>query len=171
MRESRSAWPTPPGRMTVFRSPRVWLYAAGSWLIVTAVAHSGGHVWTFVLENGLVGQREFAMNAMKQALSSDPLQPSMWRLLRMFSVSFSLFLIFGGAITVMLTWMAAPLRLLRSVALFCTVFWTVAFGLYVFVDPVIQPILIAGVAVPLYAIAWVTANAELEVGAPEDLSG
>jgi len=146
----------------LIRSPRFWLYTAGAWLIALGLAHMAAHVWTFVLENGIGGLREFAMNAMKQANSSDPLTPSMWRLFRMLSVSFGLLLIFAGAANVVLAWSGAPLRTLRVFALFGTVFWTLAFIPFAFVDPVIQPIVAAVVAVPLHAIAYVTAAAAEE---------
>ena len=106
----------------MLRSPRVWLYAAGAWLVLAGLAHTGPHVWTFVLENGLVGQREFAMNAMKQAYSLDPLQPSMWTTFLAFSVSTSLLLLFSGAVGITLAWIASPPRILRGYALLGTIF-------------------------------------------------
>ena len=116
------------------------------------------HVWTFVLENGIVGLREFAVNAMKQARSPDPLTPSMWRQFRMFSVSFSLLLFFAGSIDLLFARMEAPRKVLANVALFGTIFWTIAFVPYAFVDPVIQSIVVAFIAVPLHAIAYVAAT-------------
>jgi hypothetical protein len=142
----------------MLRNPRVWLYAAGGWLIVTGLAHLGGHVWGFVLENGMVGQREFAMRAMKQAFSTDPLQPSLWRLMRALNAAFGLFLIFAGTVDVLLGWLDAPPRIKTAFTLFGTLFWTCTFTLFAFVDPVIQPLVIAMVAVPLHGIAWVTAS-------------
>jgi hypothetical protein len=141
----------------MLRNPRVWLYAAGGWLIVTGLAHSAAHVWTVVLEHGIIGQREFAMNAMKQALSNDPLRASMWRMFRSLNGSFGLMLMFAGAVDVVLAWTDAAPRTLRSVALLGTVFWTLSFVPYAFVDPILQTIVIAGVAVPLHGIAYLTA--------------
>lgn len=146
----------------MLRSPRVWLYAAGGWLVLMGLAHTGVHVWTFILENGLIGQREFAMKAMKQAYSLVPLQPTMWATFRAFSVSFSLLLLFSGSAAVMLAWIGSPPRILRSFALFGTVFWTAAFIPYAFPDPVILPIVIAAIAVPLHALAWLTADQEVQ---------
>lgn len=148
----------------MLRNPRIWLYAAGGWLIVAGVAHMVAHVWTFVLENGMVGQRDFAMNAMLQTLSTDPLQPSMWRIFKSFSVSFGLLLVFAGAVDVVLAWTDAAARTLRACSLLGTVFWTLAFIPYAFIDPVIQPILVAIVAVPLHGIAFVTAAEEASRG-------
>jgi len=68
-------------------------------------------VWTFVLENGLVGQREFAMNGMKQAYSLEPLQPTMWTMFRAFSVSVALLLLFSGSVGVVLAWLTADQEL------------------------------------------------------------
>ena len=142
----------------LLRSPRVWLGVAGGWLILAGVAHTGSHIWTFVLEQGMVGQREFAMNAMKQAFSLDPLQPSMWSLFRSFSVSFGLLLLFSGTVDVVLAWTNAEPRTLRTFALLGTLFWTLSFIPYAFIDPVIQPIVIVVVAVPLHGIAYLTAT-------------
>ena len=144
----------------MLRRPRVWLYAAGIWLIGGALAHAGAHVWTLVLENGMVGLREFAMNAMKQAVSADPLRPSLWQTHRMLSASFGLFLLFAGSVDVVLAWIYAPRRVVAALMLFATVFWTFAFVPLAFIDPVIQPVLIVIVAVPLHAIAYLTAVAE-----------
>lgn len=142
----------------MLRNPRFWLALAGGWLILTGLAHTAVHVWTFVLENGTGGLRLFAVNAMKQVRSPDPLTPSMWRQFRMFSVSFSLLLFFTGAMDLLFARMEAPRRVLANVALFGTVFWTVAFIPYAFVDPVIQSIVIAAIAVPLHAIAYLAAT-------------
>ena len=146
----------------MLRSPRAWLYAAGGWLVLMGLVHTGVHVWMFVLENGLVGQREFAMKAMKQAYSLEPLQPTMWTTFRAFSVSFSLLLLFSGSVGVMLSWIGSSPRVLRSYALLGTVFWTAAFVPFAFVDPVILPIVIAMIAVPLHALAWLTADQEVK---------
>jgi len=134
------------------------MYVAGGWLVVAGAAHAAGHVWTFVLEHDIYGMREFAMNAMKQAQSPDPLHPSMWRQFRAFSVGFSLLFFFTGLTDLMLVWTRAPNRLLMRFALLGTTFWTVAFGLFVFVDPVVQAIIVSGIAVPLHAIAYWTAS-------------
>ena len=67
------------------------------------------------------------MNAMKQAYSLDPLQPSMWTTFLAFSVSTSLLLLFSGAVGITLAWITSPPRILRGYALLGTVFWTAAF--------------------------------------------
>lgn len=144
----------------LLRSPRVWLYAAGGWLIVAGLAHGSHHVWTYALENGMIGLREFAMNAMKQADSFDPLRPSLWRQFRMFSASFSLLLILAGAVDVLLAALPAQASVLRAFALLGTIFWTVAFVPFAFPEPVLHGVAIAAVAVPLHAIAYVTASVE-----------
>ena len=142
----------------MLRSPRVWMYAAGGWLLVCAAAHATAHVWLFVLENEFYGLREFAMNAMKQAESPDPLRPSLWRQFRMFSVGFGLLLTFAGSTGILMAGERTLDETRRAFALLSTVFWTVAFGLFAFVDPVLQALLVSGVAVPLHGIAYVTAE-------------
>ena len=148
----------------MFRNPRFWLAAAGGWLLLTGLAHTTAHVWSFVLENGMVGLREFAMNAMKQARSPDPLQPSLWRQFRMFSLSFSLLLLFTGGANILFARIRTSNETLRAFAFFGTVFWTVAFIPFAFFDPVIQAIVVAVVAVPLHGIAYLTASIAAETG-------
>jgi hypothetical protein len=138
------------------------MYAAAGWLLLCAAAHATAHVWLFVLENEFYGLREFAMNAMKQAESLDPLRPSMWRQFRMFSVGFGLLMVFGGVTGLLMAGERTPDETRRAYALTGTVFWTVAFGLFAFVDPVLQAILVSAVAVPLHAIAYVTAERAAE---------
>ena len=149
----------------MLRNPRVWLYAAGGWLIFAGIGHLLFHFWWVALENGMVGQREFAMNAMKQTFSLEPLEPSMWRVFRMLSANFGLMLVFAGTVDVVLAWTNAAARTMRSVALFCTAFWTVAFVAVAFVDPVTEPLLVSIVAVPMHGIAYLVANEAYEAAA------
>ena len=102
------------------------------------------------------------MNAMKQAYSLDPLQPSMWTTFLAFSVSTSLLPLFSGAVGITLAWIASPPRILRGYALLGTVFWTAAFIPFAFLHPVVQPIVVAAIAVPLHALAWLTADQEVK---------
>jgi hypothetical protein len=134
------------------------MYAAGIWLVLAGVAHTTAHVWSLVLENEMYGMREFAMNAMKQAQSTEPLRPTMWRHFRAMSMAFGLLLLFAGIADIVLAWTRAPDRTLAAFALVATAFWTVAFGLFAFVEPVLQGILVCVVAVPLHAIAYTTAD-------------
>ena len=149
----------------MLRSPKFWLYAAGGWLLLTGAAHGVMHTWSFALENGVAGMREFAINQMKQTQSFDPLQPSLWGQFRTFSVSFGLLLIFAGTVDVMLAWASAPVRFVRSFALFATLFWTAAFIPFAFLDPVIQALVVAAVAVPLHGIAYLTADLSVRADA------
>lgn len=155
----------------MLRNPRFWLYVAGGWLLVAGAAHAALHVWGLVLEHGYgAGLRGFAMNAMQQAQSPDPLQPSLWRQFRAFSSSFGLLLVFTGGADLVLAAIPAPLRVIRAFTLFATVFWTVAFVPFGLIDPVIQPMTAAIVAVPLHAIAHLTASMA-EEGHSADGSG
>lgn len=147
----------------VLRSSRVWLYVAGGWLLLGALGHLGWHVWGVVLENDTsAGLREFAMNAMKQAQSPDPLRPSMWRTYRLYSVSMALLWLLGGLMDVVFAATDAPRKVLADLTLLQTVFWTLAFVPFALVDPVIQPLLVVAGAVPLHGIAHMTLSAELE---------
>jgi hypothetical protein len=151
----------------VLRSPRVWLVAAGGWLILAGLAHSTAHLWYYVLEHDLIGRR-FVVEAMKQASSADPLNPSLWRQFRAFSMGFALLFYFTGVGNLLLLWTKVPMETLRVFTLLETVFWTLAFGLFAFVDPVIQPIVVTAVAVALHGIAFVTAHQETKTGFDPD---
>jgi hypothetical protein len=144
----------------MLRSPRVWLYAAGGWLIIVGLGHLAHHVWSFVLENGMVGLREFAMNAMKQAQSLEPLRPSLWRQFRAFSLAWGLLLLFAGSLDVLAAALRPPATVLRMLALFGTLFWTAAFVPFAFVDPIASTLVASVIAVPLHAIAYLTATLE-----------
>jgi len=146
----------------VLNNPRAWLRIAGGWLLLTGLAHLAAHTWGFVLENGMVGLREFAMNAMQQARSLDPLTPSLWRQFRLFSVSFGLLLLFAGAVNFLIASKSTGIETIRNYGLFATVFWTAAFIPFAFIDPVIQAIVVAVVAVPLHGIAYLTASQQAE---------
>ncbi|MDZ7778888.1 MAG: hypothetical protein U5R14_02985 [Gemmatimonadota bacterium] len=143
------------------RNPRVWCYAAGGWLIVMGLVQLGLHLWGVVLENAMVGQRSFAMEAMKQAFFLEPLRPSFWRRYRMLSVSLALFFVFAGSVPVLLAWIRAESRTIAAVSLLGTVFWTLTFIPYAFFDPVALPLATAGVAVPLHGSAWLAATAHI----------
>ena len=142
----------------MLHNARVWLYAAGGWLILAGLAHLAWHVWAYGLEQAMVGQSAFAMGAMKQALSTDPLRPSLWGQFRSFSLGFGLLLLFAGSIDAVLAWTRAPRATVASFTLFSTVFWTVAFLGFASMEPVIQTIAVSAVAVPMHGIAWLTAT-------------
>lgn len=143
------------------RNPRVWCYAAGGWLIVMGLVHLILHLWGVVFEHAMVGQRSFAMEAMKQAFFLEPLRPSLWRRHRMLSVSLGLFFVFAGSIPVLLAGIRADARILAAVSLLSTVFWTLTFIPYAFFDPVALPLATVAAAVPLHASAWVAATAQV----------
>lgn len=147
--------------MALIRNPRLWLYVAGGWLVVGGLGQLALHVWDFVLENRTsAGLWEFAMNAMKQARTPDLLRPSMWRLFRLYGVGLSLLWLFAGIVDLVLALSTTPRRLVATLALIQTVFWTLAFVPFAFVDPVELPLLVVSVAVPLHGIAYLTAAAD-----------
>lgn len=146
--------------MMMLARPRVWCFAAGAWLLAMGLGQIAWHLWGVVLENAMLGQREFAMNAMKQAFFLEPLQPSLWRRHRMLSVSLGLFYVFAGAVPLLLAVMDVERRVLIAFSLFGTVFWTLVFFPYAFYDPVALPLATAALAVPLHGTAWLTATWE-----------
>jgi len=60
-------------------------------------------------------------------------------------------------VDIVLAWTGAANRTVAAFSLLATAFWTVAFGLFAFVEPVLQGVLVCVVAVPLHAIAYTTA--------------
>ncbi len=142
----------------MLRNPRVWAFAAGGWLVLMGLVQLGLHVWGVALEHAMVGQRAFAMEAMKQAFFLEPLQPSLWRRHRMLSGSLGLFYLFAGSVPCILAWLRVEARVLSTMALFGTVFWTLTFVPYAFFDPVALPLATAAVAVPLHGTTWLTAT-------------
>lgn len=142
----------------MLRNPRVWAFAAGGWLVLMGLVQLALHVWGVVLEQAMVGQRAFAMEAMKQAFFPEPLQPSLWRRHRMLSVSLGLFYVFAGLVPCALAWLHVEARVLSVLALFGTVFWTLTFVPYAFFDPVALPLATAAIAVPLHGTTWLTAT-------------
>jgi hypothetical protein len=71
-------------------------------------------------------------------------------------------LFLAGSINLLFARSDIPRRFQANVALLGTVFWTIAFIPYAFVDPVIQSIVVAFIAVPLHAIAYLTATVSEE---------
>ncbi len=136
--------------------PRIWLRVAGAWLLLAGAAHMGWHVYSVVLEHGMIGLREFAMNAMKQAQFFEPLTPSLWLHYRLYGMLFSIFLLFGGSVDLILSTDDTPRAAQSRYALMATLFWTVTFGLIAFLTPVIQPLAIVAVAVPLHGAAYIS---------------
>ena len=142
----------------MLRNPRVWAFAASGWLVFMGLTQIGLHWWGVVQEHAMQGQRQFAMEAMKQAFFLEPLQPSLWRRYRMLDASLGLFYLFAGAVPGLLAWMRTEHRVLAAVALFGTVFWTLTFVPYAFFDPVALPLATAAVSVPLHGAMWLTAT-------------
>lgn len=143
----------------MLRSPRMWLWVAGGWLVLGGLAHLGFHTWAFVLENRTSGGYwEFAMNAMKQATSADLLRPSMWSLFRIYGVGLGLLWLFAGIADLLLVVSDVPQRLLARMSLLQTVFWTLAFVPFGFMEPVAGPLVVVALAVPLHGIAYLTAS-------------
>ena len=122
------------------------------------------YVWTLVLENGMEGQRAFAMNAMRQAFTDDPLGPTLWRTFRAYSLVLGLLLIFAGSVDVVLAAVRAPPATMRAIGLLATLFWTVTFVPIAFVDPVSIPLVACLLSVPLHGLAFFTADYEVRTG-------
>lgn len=145
----------------MLRSPRMWLYVAGGWLVLGGLAHLGFHTWAFVLENRTAaGFWEFAMNAMKQATSPGLPRHSMWSLFRAYGIGLGLLWVFAGVVDLVLAFSDAAPRLVARLSFVQTAFWALAFLPLAFLDPVAVPLAIVAMAVPLHGIAYLTATME-----------
>lgn len=146
------------------RNPRIWCWAAGGWLVLMGVAQLAFHVWGVALEHAMIGQQDFAMQAMKQAFSLEPLQPSLWRRHRMLSASLGFFFVFAGAVPMLLATLRSDDRTLAAFSLLGTIAWTGVFIAYAFFDPVALPLVTAALAVPLHGTAWLAATYRIWTG-------
>ena len=145
---------------SMLRSPSFWLRLAGGWLLIAGVAQLAIHLWSYALGHELVGLRELAMEAMRQARTTEPLAPSLWQIFRANGVTVGLLTGFLGVVPLLLAGPGAAPELRSSYAVAATVLWTVAFLLIALSDPVLLPMLTAGLAVPLHGLVYVTSEAE-----------
>lgn len=133
---------------------RVHRFTSG-FLIVAGVAHSIGH-WLFYVRVSGFDPRRRALHQAMDAYVADELvlRTTMWDLLQMFSLSFSLLLFFAGISGLVLARAHVDPRTFRAMARFNAVFWSAALAGYVLLHPAIQPVVIAGSAAAGYLWVW-----------------
>lgn len=137
------------------RIMKIW-FAAGSYFLFLAVLmHASGHFVFYINESGFDSERVSLMNTMKAYIADKMLfQTSMWTLLKMFSMSFSLLFLFAGSMNLLILKGDLPTDFLQKVALFNAIFWFVSFLLFTILNPAIQPISICFIASLLFGISY-----------------
>lgn len=132
-----------------------WSAIGAYFLLFTFLAHSIGHYLFYVSESSFDAERVSLMNTMKAYVADKILfQTSMWTLLKMFSLSFSLLFLFAGLLNLLILKSDLPEAFLSKVALFNAVFWLVSLLLFAILNPAIQPIAICLTASLLFGISY-----------------
>lgn len=132
------------------------LFSIGSYFLLLAVlGHSMGHFLFYMYESRFDAERTSLMNTMKAYIADRMFfDTSMWTILKMFSMSFSLLFIFSGLINLLILKSDLPDEFLQKVALFNAVFWFVSLILFSALNPAIQPILICLIAAILFGTSY-----------------
>lgn len=129
-------------------------------LLLVVIAHATGHFMFYVNESSFDSERVSLMNTMKHYIADRLLfQTSMWTLLKMFSMTFSLLFLFSGLINFLILKSDVSAEFLQNVALFNSIFWFLAFLLFLILNPAIQPVVICPIASVLFGISYVLSRA------------
>lgn len=134
---------------------KLW-FAIGSYFLLLAVLmHSSGHYLFYINEGSFDAERTTLMNTMKAYIADKVVfQTSMWTLLKMFSMCFSLLFLFAGLIDLLILLSALPDAFVRTVALFNAGFWLASLLLLAWLNPAIQSLVICLVASLLFGISY-----------------
>lgn len=103
---------------------KIWFAVGSYFLLLSSVGHLVGHFIFYVNEMSFDAERGSLMNTMKAYVADKMMfQTSMWTLLKMFSLSFSLLFLFAGLMNLLILRSDLPETFLPKVALFNTLFW------------------------------------------------
>lgn len=134
---------------------KIWFAIGVIFLLFTFLAHSVGHYLFYVNESSFETERVSLMNTMKAYIADKMLfQTSMWTLLKMFSVSFSLLFLFAGLMNLVILKSDLPEAFLSKVALFNAVFWFASLLLFAILNPAIQPLAICLAASLFFGVSY-----------------
>lgn len=136
------------------------------WLLVAAAAHSVGHYLFYIDESRFTPERLEVARRMQELVADPVLDGSLWRMLQVFSLSFGLFLLFAGVSSLVLLRGKPGGALLQRMAHFNAIFWGGAFVLIFLIYPMIEPLIIAGVAIILFGLARVSLSGKKVRGMP-----
>jgi hypothetical protein len=132
------------------------LFSIGSYfLLLAVVGHSVGHFLFYISESRFDAERLSLMNTMKAYIADRMLfETSMWTLLKMFSMTFSLLFSFAGLMNLLILKSDLPDEFLQKVALFNAIFWLLSLILFSTLNPAIQPIVICLMATILFGTSY-----------------
>ncbi|MBS1787813.1 MAG: hypothetical protein JST85_08830 [Acidobacteria bacterium] len=137
---------------------RLFYRIASYLLLVSGFGHAVGHYRFYVDRSWFPADRQSVANAMQAYVADSFLHATMWTLLQMFSLSFSLFFLFAGLINLLLLGGELPPEFMKRAARFNLIFWLIALGVFLALHRVIQPIVICSSVSLMFALAW--GNAE-----------
>lgn len=123
-------------------------------LLLSGLGHVFGHYRFYVDRSWFPADRQSVANAMEAYVADSFLHTSMWTLLQMFSLSFSLFLLFAGLVNLLLLGGNLPREFMKRAARFNLIFWLVALASYLALHRVIQPIVICSSVSLMFALAY-----------------
>lgn len=122
---------------------KIWFVVGSCFLLLSSAGHLVGHFIFYIRESCFDAERVSLMNTMKAYIADKILfQTSMWTLLKMFSLSFSLLFLFSVLLNLLILKSDLPEAFLAKVALLNTIFWFVSLLLFSALNPAIQPIAI-----------------------------
>ena len=139
------------------RDHPVTLFRLGSiWLLVAAAGHAVAHALFYLRESSFTAER-LAIVRVMQAFAADGIPgTSLWTIFQSFSLLFFLFLCHAGLHGLLtLRGVPDPPRL-RRLAGFNAVFWSVSCALLAALHPVLQPLVITGVAFLFFGASYLT---------------
>lgn len=132
------------------------IFSIGSYFLLLAfVGHSFGHFLFYIYESRFDAERTSLMNSMKAYIADRMFfDTSMWTLLKMFSMTFSLLFLFAGLMNLMILKSNLPDEFLQRTALFNSVFWFISLVLFSALNPAVQPIVICLITTVLFGTSY-----------------
>lgn len=143
-----------PAEIKMSKSFKLYYRLASYLLLLSGLGHAFGHYHFYIDRSWFPADRQSVANAMQAYVADGMTGATMWTLLQMFSLSFSLFLFFAGLINLLLLGGDLPREFMRRAALFNLVFWLVSLGLFVILHRVIQPMVICSLVSLCFALAY-----------------
>jgi len=123
-------------------------------LLLSGLGHAFGHYRFYLDRSWFPADRQSVANTMQAYVADNLTGATMWTLLQMFSLSFSLFMLFAGVINLLLLGAELPPEFLKHAALFNLVFWLISLGLFMALHRVIQPVVICSSVSLCFALAY-----------------
>lgn len=134
---------------------KTWIKASSYFSLLAAIGHASGHYVYYIDLAGFSPERLELAKTMMAFVTDPSLNTSMWTLLQMYSLSFSLLWLLFGTFNLLLLRMDPTYTNLKIVLKFDWLFCLVSCILYIMLDPVIQSIVISGACAALYLVSWI----------------